>query len=527
MSLYGSIVVKQHILPQLLFNLDETPMTFTDLYKYSEIMMEDGQLPAAVIPERMANVTILLTIPAVGTRLPTVILWPAKTVPEELQVLRAYDILVYPNQSGWQTITSFEFIMLKIILPAIVNKRKFLNLTDQTALLVLDSHSSRFTSRVWKECATNNIIAITIPSHTSHFLQPLDCGPNGIMKKVCFYQIIHELNPPAEIKTAPGLLVPPGSPRTKKQFIKSQPRKSDCSSSSTANDNLAHIKAWKSITDWINRLSRIRTAHLSFHPYAIQTRPPTIASQLQSQQTHDTTPSEPDLSDAIGLRGGYKHKNKPGPTSSDEDYQPPPEERSDASRRRSLFVHAFPIALDRATDKASIQSAWKISGLYPLNSAVVQPHLHPGPPYRTAARDLPLIAGKVLTDSTMISATEQTEQKRNLKLLEKEKRKATAEKSQAASHARCQKALEELEKSMEYGPSASFWIPQFEQTIQKASTAAADKIKATVSPDADIVTVPDSTSPYGTELHNNPDLVVLPAFDYSKSEKSMDDQTMD
>ena len=86
MSLYGSIVVKQHILPQLLFNLDETPMTFTDQYKYSEIMMEDGQLPAAVIPERMANVTILLTIPAVGTRLPTVILWPAKTVPEELQV---------------------------------------------------------------------------------------------------------------------------------------------------------------------------------------------------------------------------------------------------------------------------------------------------------------------------------------------------------------------------------------------------------------------------------------------------------
>ena len=61
MSLYGSIVVKQHILPQLLFNLDETPMTFTDQYKYSEIMMEDGQLPAAVIPERMANVTILLT----------------------------------------------------------------------------------------------------------------------------------------------------------------------------------------------------------------------------------------------------------------------------------------------------------------------------------------------------------------------------------------------------------------------------------------------------------------------------------
>ena len=94
------------------------------------------------------NVTVLLTIPAIGAKLPTVILWPSKTVPQELAELRAYDILVLPNEGGWQTITSFEFIMRKIIIPAIVNKRKFLNYENENALLVLDSHSSRFNSQV-------------------------------------------------------------------------------------------------------------------------------------------------------------------------------------------------------------------------------------------------------------------------------------------------------------------------------------------------------------------------------------------
>ena len=243
MSLYGSIIGKHHILPQLLFNLDETPITLTDQYKYSELMMVDGQHPAAITPERMANVTVLLTIPALGARLPTVILWPAKTVPKELNELRAYDILVLPNEIGWQTITSFQFIMKTIIIPAIINKRKFLNCEAETALIVLDSHSSRFTSEVWKECAAHNIIAITIPSHTSHFLQPLDCGPNGTMKKVCFYEMIHALNPSSETLSVCELLPTPKSPRSSKKFISQQTKLTESPSQSKSKATPTYILA--------------------------------------------------------------------------------------------------------------------------------------------------------------------------------------------------------------------------------------------------------------------------------------------
>ena len=403
--MYSTIIGKNRILPQLLYNLDETPLTRTDQYKYSELMLTGGQQPAAITPERMSNVTVLLTIPAIGAKLPTVILWPAKTVPAELAELRAYDILVLPNEGGWQTLTSFEFIMRKIIIPAIVNKRKFLNYQTEKALLVLDSHSSRFNSQVWKDCAANNIIALTIPSHTSHFLQPLDCGPNGVMKKVCFYEMIHALNPPSEGLSVPALLTPI-SPRTKTKFISSQPKTVDLHSMSTRKASPPYILAWQQTKDWINRLSQIRASRLTFHPQLIQHQQLTISQNtpsLQSIQPESTiiTPTqleEGSSGSVLRIRGGSRDHQEGSPG---EDYQPPAEEKTDASRKRSLFAHAFPIALDKATNKASIQAAWRNSGLYPINSALVGTHLHPGPAYPTPDRNLPLIAGRVLTDPSV------------------------------------------------------------------------------------------------------------------------------
>ena len=438
MSLYGSIIGRHHILPQLLFNMDETPMTLTDQYKYSELMMVDGQQPAAITPERMANVTVLLTIPAVGTRLPTVILWPAKTVPKELTELRAYDILVFPNEIGWQTISSFQFIMKTIIIPAIINKRTFLNLEMETALLVLDSHSSRLTSEVWKECAAHNIIAITIPSHTSHFLQPLDCGPNGTMKKVCFYEMIHALNPPSEGVSVSELLVTPKSPRSSSKFMTYQKKPTLTPSMPKSTATPAYILAWQRTKQWINRLSELRLSRLSFHPGLSQQPPVTYAhsaltptlqqptlNPLEKQPLPSTIPentaNDVTVSNSVlRIHGGYKPLRKSSEYGIDDDYQPPAEEKSDASLKRSLFVHAFPIALDRATNKASVQAAWRNSGLYPINSTLVQTHLHPGPAYHVPSRDLPLISGRIITESSVIESILTLEKKRDQKKAEEQ-----------------------------------------------------------------------------------------------------------
>ena len=502
MTLYGTIIGRNHILPQLLFNLDETPITLTDQYKYSELMLVGGQQPAAVSPERMSNVTVLLTIPAIGARLPTVILWPAKTVPRELAELRAYDILVLPNEIGWQTITSFEFVMRSIIIPAIVNKRRFLNYETQKALIVLDSHSSRFTSQVWKDCVANNIIALTIPSHTSHFLQPLDCGPNGVMKKVCFYEMIHALNPPAEGVSVSALLTPI-SPRTKTKFISSQPKTSDVQSLSRIKATPPYFFAWQRTKEWINRLSQLRSSRLTFHPQ--------YAQPLQSTSVQR-------------IRGGCRSHRKDSP---DEDYHPPAEEISDASRKRSLFVHAFPIALDRATDKASIQAAWRNAGLHPINSTLVQMHLHAGPPYRTSDRDLPLISGRVLTDPQVIESIVTLEKKRAQKQSDQQRAKTAAEKSLTSSSSRRVKALDELAQCMKTGPSASFWMPQFTKVIAEASRSTAETALTSLSHETDTDSFTEPSPPHRTELRDDPEIVILPTFDNTSSEEMMSSQTMD
>ena len=163
------------------------------------------------------------------------------------------------------------------------------------------------------------------------------------------------MNPPPEITTTPGLLVTPLSPRSKNQFIPSQPPNTLTPSNSIVSSNLTYIKTWNLIKDRINRLSQIRPSRLSFHP-----------SPFQMQQ------------------------------------------------RSPSFI---PLDLE-------------------------------------------------FTDPTTILALAQMEQKQNLKKLKRDKKESDTERIQTTSRSKCQKALADLEKATEYRPSASFWIPQLEETTR-------------------------------------------------------------
>ena len=50
-------------------------------------------------------------------------------------------------------------------------------------LLVLDGHGSHLTPQFDKACKENDIIAICMPPHSSHLLQPLDIGCFGPLKR--------------------------------------------------------------------------------------------------------------------------------------------------------------------------------------------------------------------------------------------------------------------------------------------------------------------------------------------------------
>ena len=101
-------------------------------------------------------------------------------------------MILLANGSGWQTQKSYERMMLQYLLPAAIKKRRVSGLTDKKILFVLDSHYSRMSLPVIRYCKRNKISLLTIPAHSSHLTQPLDCGPNGAFKRCLASYILSE-----------------------------------------------------------------------------------------------------------------------------------------------------------------------------------------------------------------------------------------------------------------------------------------------------------------------------------------------
>ena len=170
---------------RLIFNTDETSVNILDQC-HSKLLerTDDSRIPVIPKAERYASTTLVITIASYGSPLTSVLLWPQATVPNELVNLRGFNIAIIANSSGWQTKKSFEQMMLEVILPQMVQRRKDLDLTDKQILLIIDGHHSRLSLLFIYACLRWRITVLVIPAHTSSEVQPNDCGVNGVFKTV-------------------------------------------------------------------------------------------------------------------------------------------------------------------------------------------------------------------------------------------------------------------------------------------------------------------------------------------------------
>jgi len=65
-------------------------------------------------------------------------------------------------------------------------------LVGRLAVLISDGHISRFTVGTVNLIMEHNIDCVILPSHSSHLIQPLDQGPNGIIIKRVFRRTLTE-----------------------------------------------------------------------------------------------------------------------------------------------------------------------------------------------------------------------------------------------------------------------------------------------------------------------------------------------
>jgi hypothetical protein len=126
-------------------------------------------------------VTSIECIRASGSVLPPLFVFKGKQFPEQL---RPY---LFSNQkgarltmslNGWTTNTIGLWWFKHHFIPNIGTR------VGKYCLLVLDGHGSHLTPEFDQVCEENQIIAICMPPHASHLLQPLDVGCFSVLKRL-------------------------------------------------------------------------------------------------------------------------------------------------------------------------------------------------------------------------------------------------------------------------------------------------------------------------------------------------------
>jgi hypothetical protein len=130
----------------------------------------------------MKNTTLLACVSADGVQVPSLLLWPQKSLPAEILPLQSPNLIIHPQDSGYIDKSLFDWYVRHTLVPFIQKRRELLQCPFSPVLLLLDSHSTRHDATLWRELRSINILVLTFPSHTTSVLQPLDLSVFGAFK---------------------------------------------------------------------------------------------------------------------------------------------------------------------------------------------------------------------------------------------------------------------------------------------------------------------------------------------------------
>ncbi|XP_053614281.1 uncharacterized protein LOC128677443 [Plodia interpunctella] len=173
----SALMDKYNFPPQSIYNMDETGIS-TVPNKQPKVLSRKGKRSVNKISsaERGTNVTIVNAVSATGQFIPTVFIFGRKRMKAEL--LDAAP----PGSVGM--VSDSSFINSDLYLDWLTHFKDHAKPTkDQPILLILDNHVSHCTLKAVDFYRANNIIALTLPPHSSHKMQPLDRGFHGALKK--------------------------------------------------------------------------------------------------------------------------------------------------------------------------------------------------------------------------------------------------------------------------------------------------------------------------------------------------------
>ena len=168
---------------RLVCNFDETFLAVKDT-KLRVVVPRDARKATKVrVGEMSYHITLLVCVSADGAHTTPTAILPCQTLPrEEAEWHMMFNWA--GSETGWINERLWESWVLSVFIPWIVQRRKDLGLAeDAKALLWSDGHGTRANLKALEAMSKAHITLATIPSHTSHIMQPLDCGVFHTLKK--------------------------------------------------------------------------------------------------------------------------------------------------------------------------------------------------------------------------------------------------------------------------------------------------------------------------------------------------------
>lgn len=154
-----------------IYNVDESG--YTIVHKPSKVVAQKGQRGVGAITsaERGQTITAVCCMSAAGHFVPPLLLFPRKRIKEELMDRAPIGSIAAASPSGWINEEIFAQWFDHFI--SVVQPR----MRPQPTLLILDGHSSHMKNLpVILKARQNNVKILSLPSHSTHRLQPLDVG---------------------------------------------------------------------------------------------------------------------------------------------------------------------------------------------------------------------------------------------------------------------------------------------------------------------------------------------------------------
>jgi hypothetical protein len=185
-ALVRNVTAKYGVLDDDTYNFDETGFLMGLIFPGMVVTSSDGFGKAKLAqPGNREWATVIQGVNARGWAIPPFIILAAQyhLANWYQQCNLPPDWCIATTENGWTT-NEVGLDWIKHF-----NKHTAPRTVGQYRLLVLDGHESHHSTEFELYCQANNIITLCMPAHSSHYLQPLDVGCFGPLKRAYGHQI--------------------------------------------------------------------------------------------------------------------------------------------------------------------------------------------------------------------------------------------------------------------------------------------------------------------------------------------------